>query len=263
MPNLALTSPEPAVSIENGRIVTTSADVARRFGKRHDHVMRDIAGIIAGAPACLPNFGETSITRKMPNGGHRMTRAYTMDRDGFTLLAMGFTGKAALEWKIKYIHAFNAMEAKLRDDAFPMDGEMFVALQARLASLEKRVDSVPQLVAAHMKSHRNASTAPKARAALPLTSPIQSEAIRKLFLKHGEARAEFIRLIDKMKFDKAHAAADAAEAKAANAILSYPCSTQQEWRDKANYIATNPSFGKSGSDMQPKQIALLLKSMAN
>ena len=38
---------------------------------------------------------------------------YLMNRDGFTLLAMGFTGKAALEWKIKYITAFNAMEQQL------------------------------------------------------------------------------------------------------------------------------------------------------
>ena len=36
--------------------------------------------------------------------------AYIMNRDGFSLLVMGFTGKKALEWKVKYIQAFNAME---------------------------------------------------------------------------------------------------------------------------------------------------------
>ena len=39
---------------------------------------------------------------------------YLMNRDGFTLLAMGFTGKEALTWKMKYINAFNAMEQELR-----------------------------------------------------------------------------------------------------------------------------------------------------
>ena len=36
-----------------------------------------------------------------------------MNRDGFSLLVMGFTGSKALEWKVRYIQAFNAMEAKL------------------------------------------------------------------------------------------------------------------------------------------------------
>ena len=39
---------------------------------------------------------------------------YLMNRDGFTLLAMGFTGKKSLEWKLKYIQAFNDMEKKLK-----------------------------------------------------------------------------------------------------------------------------------------------------
>ena len=37
-----------------------------------------------------------------------------MDKDGFSLLVMGFTGKEALEWKIKYIKAFNAMEQEIQ-----------------------------------------------------------------------------------------------------------------------------------------------------
>lgn len=37
-----------------------------------------------------------------------------MNRDGFSLLAMGFTGKKALQWKLKYIEAFNEMEETLK-----------------------------------------------------------------------------------------------------------------------------------------------------
>lgn len=39
-----------------------------------------------------------------------------MNRDGFSLLCMGFTGKEALEWKLKYIEAFNKMEEKLKSE---------------------------------------------------------------------------------------------------------------------------------------------------
>lgn len=38
-------------------------------------------------------------------------KEYLMNRDGFSLLVMGFTGKEALVWKLKYINAFNQMEA--------------------------------------------------------------------------------------------------------------------------------------------------------
>lgn len=40
---------------------------------------------------------------------------YLMNRDGFSLLVMGFTGKKALEWKLQYIKAFNQMENFIRE----------------------------------------------------------------------------------------------------------------------------------------------------
>lgn len=40
---------------------------------------------------------------------------YLMNRDGFSLLVMGFTGKKALEWKLQYIKAFNQMEKFIRE----------------------------------------------------------------------------------------------------------------------------------------------------
>ena len=62
-----------------------------------------------------PNFGEMFFETTAPDSYGREQRTYLMNRDGFTLLAMGFTGKAALEWKLKYIAAFNEMEKKLAD----------------------------------------------------------------------------------------------------------------------------------------------------
>ena len=45
--------------------------------------------------------------------GNKCTK-YIMNRDGFSL-AMGFTGKKALEWKWQYIKAFNQMEAFIKE----------------------------------------------------------------------------------------------------------------------------------------------------
>ena len=72
----------------------------------------------------------------MPNGGEREVRAYEMDRDGFTLLAMGFTGEKALDWKLAYIEAFNRMEAELQQGVaqnLPVDRIDAVELAPALA----------------------------------------------------------------------------------------------------------------------------------
>lgn len=82
-----------------------SREVANNFGKRHDHVLRDIDNL-----KDAPNFGEMFYEMQVPDSYGRLQRAFNMNRDGFSLLAMGFTGRDALEWKVKYISAFNAME---------------------------------------------------------------------------------------------------------------------------------------------------------
>ncbi|WP_442583142.1 Rha family transcriptional regulator [Mesorhizobium sp. ASY16-5R] len=71
----------------------TSQDVALSFGKQHGHVLRDIDNLIKQEPNLrLSNFGETVVSRENPSGGAPIqSRAYEMDRDGFALLAMGFT----------------------------------------------------------------------------------------------------------------------------------------------------------------------------
>lgn len=107
----------PVVSVVDGKPTTTSVDVARKFGKRHDHVMRLIRNLIAQLPdGGVPNFGETPYTDSQ-NG--QTYPAYRLTRDGFTLLAMGFTGKKALAFKLAYIDAFNRMEAELAKPRTP------------------------------------------------------------------------------------------------------------------------------------------------
>lgn len=94
------------VRIMREQAVCTSRDVAANFHKQHFHVLRDIDALQKD----ISNFGEMFFETTMPDEYGRKQRAFIMNRDGFTLLAMGFTGKKALEWKLKYIAAFNQME---------------------------------------------------------------------------------------------------------------------------------------------------------
>lgn len=96
---------------KNGQVVVSSRDVAEKFEKRHDHVLRDIDGLISDSPK-LGN--EMFIETSYKNERGKTYRCFDMNRDGFSLLAMGFTGKKALEWKLRYIEAFNNMEEKLK-----------------------------------------------------------------------------------------------------------------------------------------------------
>jgi len=109
----------PAVQIENGKAVTSSLEIARVFDKQHKNVLQSIETLLADMPADHRlNFQQTVITRDNPSGGAPIkSPAYHLTRDGFTLLAMGFTGKRALAFKLAYIDAFNRMEAELQGKA--------------------------------------------------------------------------------------------------------------------------------------------------
>lgn len=107
----AMSMSVPALNVINGRPTALSTQVAEFFGKLHRHVMRDIRSLIDSAPECQSNFGLTSY--KDCQGKEQP--AYRMDRKGFVLLAMGFTGKQALKFKIAYIDAFDEMEERLKN----------------------------------------------------------------------------------------------------------------------------------------------------
>ena len=103
------------VEIRNNQVVVSSRDVAENFGKQHKHVLRDIEVLLEG----MPKIGQTplmfcKVFYKHEQNGQEYPE-YLMNRDGFSLLVMGFTGKEALQWKLKYIAAFNEMEVKLNN----------------------------------------------------------------------------------------------------------------------------------------------------
>lgn len=97
------------VEIRENQVVVASRKVAEHFEKLHKHVLDSIREILSAENSANKFFKEASYLyrgRKLPE--------YVMTRDGFSLLAMGFTGRKALQWKLKYIEAFNKMEEALK-----------------------------------------------------------------------------------------------------------------------------------------------------
>ena len=99
--------------VENGQVLTNSKTVSSVFNKRHCDVLEAIKRLEIPEDLRKRNFPLTFNEVKMPNGAIRKDPCYNLTKDGFVLLVMGFTGKKAMAFKIKYIEAFNAMERAL------------------------------------------------------------------------------------------------------------------------------------------------------
>ena len=100
----------PALEARAGQITATSLQVAEHFGKRHPDVLRAIRKLEVSEEFSRCNFAP----RDYFDERGKVQPMYDITRDGFAMLAMGFTGKEAARWKEAYISTFNAMEAKLR-----------------------------------------------------------------------------------------------------------------------------------------------------
>lgn len=122
------------VKIKNNQVVVSSRQVAEKFGKLHKDVLEGIRQILVAENSAAKFFQETTFE----NRGKKYPE-YLMNRDGFTLLAMGFTGKDALQWKMKYIAAFNEMEAQL--NSRPVSQLKAQEIEARLNNSRARIAS--------------------------------------------------------------------------------------------------------------------------
>ena len=115
------------VQVNNGQAVTTSMQVAEYFGKRHTHVLDKIKQLIDDTPKDFaePNFRLCFKINQLQNG--KPQAYYEMTKDGFVLLAMGFTGKKAIEFKIDYINAFNEMADFILSDGINLQQQFLIA----------------------------------------------------------------------------------------------------------------------------------------
>ena len=121
-----------------------SRQIAEHFEKEHRNVVRDIENLVeraGSAQKCAPLFIEAEYQHDQ---NKQFYKEYLLTRDGFSLLVMGFTGRKALEWKLKYIEAFNQMERRLKER--PMSIDLIIATAKELKELElKQLEQEKQL----------------------------------------------------------------------------------------------------------------------
>lgn len=103
------------VQLKNDEAVCSSLDVAVKFNKEHSKVIRSIEQIKENSSS--QNWLQCFKPSTYQDASGKNNKMYLMNRDGFALLVMGFNGKRAMEWKWKYIEAFNKMEKVIREKA--------------------------------------------------------------------------------------------------------------------------------------------------
>ena len=118
---------------QNDQVITTSLLVAETFEKEHRNVLKSIRKLMSATNVAVAQmFDETTYV----NEQGKEQPMFFMNRDGFTLLAMGFSGERALKFKVDYINAFNEMEAELKSQQ-----------TKQLSAAESLLQSVQLLVA--------------------------------------------------------------------------------------------------------------------
>lgn len=146
----------PDLIVHDGAAFASSLDVARVFGKRHRDVTRSIRTLLDDPLMDARIFGRISYT----DDAGREQEAFELTRDGFTLLAMGFTGAKALQFKLAYIAKFNEMERALREktdaDVFALPGGEPLTRQMLRADLSSAFKHYVSQIVAHMPSAQQA-----------------------------------------------------------------------------------------------------------
>lgn len=147
--NMIQNNPEVLVQSVGGVLVADSLGVAERFGKKHKDVLEAIDklhyNLAAEFSATKIDPDSYFITSDYENRGKRYKK-YLLTRDGFSLLVMGFTGTAALHWKLLYIEAFNKMEAALQHKERPQADLTALVTQITTQVLSQVIPAIKEAV---------------------------------------------------------------------------------------------------------------------
>lgn len=122
---------------DSNQPLTNSKLVAEVFGKNHKDVMKAIRNLTEGSAqncAVRQMFSESTYL----NEQNKEQPMFIMNQDGFTLLAMGFNGKKAMEFKLKYIEAFNAMKRQIEQSKPSVPQNYLEALKSLVKSEEEK-----------------------------------------------------------------------------------------------------------------------------
>ena len=143
-----MTQTEQLVELQNGVATTTSLQVANTFEKRHKHILRDIKNQIEKIGS--PDLVHEMFQEDTYEIGGREYPMYRMNKDGFTLLVMSYTDDKSMQFKLRYIQAFNEMEEALKNQPalrLPKNNaEMLQVVQNVNEETNKRIDEVENSV---------------------------------------------------------------------------------------------------------------------
>lgn len=143
MENLKHKHKDVVIKRIDGELVVTSRQIAEDFDKRHADVIEKIEELIKTENSVMTMFIESSYKA----GTGKSYKEYLITRDGFSLLVMGFTGSKALQWKLKYIEAFNKMEQALKEPQKQLTPIEMMELQFKILKEQgQKLDEVEEKV---------------------------------------------------------------------------------------------------------------------
>ena len=178
---------------ENGQVLASSREVAEKFGKQHGSILKTIYGetrkgkhvngLVDDILACGNPLTKYFIESEYENRG-KAYKECLMTRDGFSLVVMGFTGKEAITWKLKYIEAFNKMEQQLKNPFLNISKELQAILMVdkKQQEQEKRISDIENKMTVNYELASNLQNAIKSRA-IEILGGKDAEAYKKLSKK--------------------------------------------------------------------------------
>lgn len=139
---------EIKINNDNGTLTVSSLQVAEDFEKQHKHILNAISKLESEIQPA-ENSARYFLSSSYVDAKGENRKCYNLTRDGFSLLVMGFTGKKALEWKLKYIEAFNLMEQKIRERYSDISPQLqfLIDMERKQKQLEKKQEELENKIA--------------------------------------------------------------------------------------------------------------------
>ena len=185
-----------AVELKDGKAVTTSLKIAEVFGKPHKDVLKAIREL-----ECPEEFsGRNFSPAEYSDAQGKPRPMYFVTRDGFTLMAMGFTGAKAMQFKVAYIEAFNAMERTIKESSSTGLPSPEVLMATLCTEMERRIKAESERDEYRSNLQRIALSSGNDYGAISETTGLPKDIViptycRSSKRKHAPQSARFIQLI--------------------------------------------------------------------
>lgn len=160
----------------DGQYLASSREIANNFEKRHNDVVKAIENLTTENFVVKEMFIESTFEHK-----GNIYREYLMNRDGFSLLVMGFTGSKAMKWKLKYIEAFNKMEQQIKNPYGNLSPELqaIFTIDKKQQVLEEKIINIEDKMTVNYELAENLRSAINSRA-VELLGGKDAQAYKKL-----------------------------------------------------------------------------------